>query len=154
VANSQEDVSLAYIIWRQSGSVSPRDIENIETVANGVSYGTFISPYSDREYVSIFDPALVIRKGESLDVYVRGNLLATGANRTVQFDIDDNTDDIGLGGNSFNFGVGVTPGGNTAMSGNSVFLTDTGDTDGNSLSPFYSGSPVTVRGGTVISIDR
>lgn len=44
----------------------------------------------------------------------------------------------------YNFYVGAWPESNTAMSGNSVFLTDDGTTDGHELTPFFSGALVTV----------
>ena len=78
-------------------------------------------------------------------------ITTTGANRTVEFDIDDSSD-IGLTGNIYGFGIGITPSGDTAMNGNSVFLTSDGTPDGNEGASFFAGSMVTINPGTLISV--
>ena len=153
-ANSQEDVTLSYIIWTQSGTVSRDDLSNLATVVNGSTTPATVSPYSDKEYVSFFNPAIVIPKGHAIDLFIQGDLKISAANRTVEFDIYDNTDDIGLTGNTYGFGVGLVPGGNTASNGNSVFLTDDGTPSGTSLTPFFEGSVTTVSSGALISIGK
>jgi hypothetical protein len=153
-ANSQEDLTLSYIIWTQSGTVGANDLSNIVTVVNGSTTPTTISPYSDKEYVSFFNPAIIIPKGQSIDLFVQADLNVSAANRNVEFDIYDNTDDIGLTGNTYGFGVGLVPGGNTASQGNSVFLTDDGTPSGLNLTPFFKGSLITVSGGALISAGK
>ena len=149
-ANSQEDLTLTSITWDQTGTAGPEDIANIATVVNGTSYPTTNDASS---YTSTFSPGIVIPKGQTVDIYVQGNLTTTGANRTVEFDIDDSSD-IALIGNTYGFGVGIAPSSDTAMSGNSVFLTSDGTPDGDEGASFFAGSVVTINPGTLISIGR
>ncbi len=152
-ANSPEDVSLSYMIWYQSGTAGSHDLANVVTVVGTTSYPAI--PSADgKTYISIMNPAVIIPKGHSTDISIQGDLLPSGANRTVEFDLTDNTDDEGTGGNTYGFGVGVVPSGNTASSGNSVFLTSDGSTSGTSLTPFFSGSVTTISGGAIISVSR
>lgn len=149
-AESPEDLTLSSITWDQIGSVSQSDLTNVVTVINDVAYPTTIDGHT---YTSNFAPGIIIKKGESIDAYIQGDLALTGSNRTVQFDIHS-SDDIALTGNTFGWGVGVSPSGNTAQSGNSVFITSTGDTDGDEGTPFFSGSVATINGATLISIGK
>jgi len=149
-ANSQEDLSLSSITWDQGGTAGDSDIAEIVTVVSGIPYPTEID---NRSYTSSFSPAILIRKGESVDLYVQGNLTTTGANRTVVFDIDS-SDDISLTGNTYRYGVGVVADGNTATSGTSVFITSDGTSEGDEGTPFFAGSVATINGGTVTSIGK
>jgi hypothetical protein len=157
-ANSQEDILLYSMVWTQSGSVGSDDLANIMTVVSGTTttaYPTFISPYTSKEYVTIFDQPIRIAKGDSLDVYVRGDIMTSAAGRTVEFDINDNTDDVSLAGATYGFGVGVGPSGNSDVAGaHSAFITDTGDPDGITGTPFYAGPIVTVLGASITSIGK
>ncbi len=150
-AGSQEDIRLDSMTWEQNGTASASDVANIVTIVNGVPYPAISD--DGRYFTSVFPDPIVIPKGQSVDISVRGDLLVTGANRTVEFDVDSATDVV-LYGKTYGYGIYLVPGGNTAMSGNSVFLTDTGDTDGISLSPFFSGSVVTISSGAAVSIGR
>lgn len=151
-ANSQEDLTFYNLIWEQAGTAGSNDLANVTVYVDGKPYKTvFRGP---RQYIGVFEPEITIKKGNSVDVYIQGDLLASAAGRTVKFDIHDNTDDINLSGNLYGFGVGAVPGGNTASSGNSVFLTDDGTTGGSSLTPFYSGPQITVSSGAATSITR
>jgi hypothetical protein len=78
-------------------------------------------------------------------------VLPTAANRTVEFDINSATD-VALTGTTYGYGIYLTPSEDTAESGNSVFLTTDGDTDGVSLTPFFAGSVATILPGTLNSI--
>lgn len=149
-ANSTEDVTLSSIIWNQSGTAGPDDLANVATVVNGSSTPAVTT--DGKNYVSVFSPAIVIPKGQSVDLYVEGDLTATGANRTVEFDIYNNSNDVSLTGNTFGFGVGISPSGNTAESGHSVFITSDGTPDGDTGTPFFSGSVITIDPGSLISI--
>lgn len=153
--NSPEDITLSYIIWTQSGSVGVGDIANVSTVANGVSYPATLSPYSNKEYVSFFEPGIVIKKGNSVDVYVQGDLTGTGAGRTIEFDIRDINDEVSLSGNQYGLAVWLSPSGNTDVSGaHSAFITSDGTTSGNTGIPFFAGSITTINGGTLNYIGR
>jgi len=154
-ANSPEDITLANIVWTQSGSAGSADFANIATVVNGVSYPAVMSPYSNKEYVSFFEPGVVIKKGETIDVYVKGDLTVTGAGRTVEFDIRDINDEVSLSGNQYGFAVWLSPAGNTDVAGaHSAFLTSDGTTDGTTVMPFFSGSIVTISGGAATLIQK
>ena len=152
-ASSQEDITLSSIIWYQSGTASASDLANVTTLANGTSSPAVVRP-DGKTYVSVFTPGIVIPKGQSIDVYLQGDLKTTGANRTVEFDISDNTDDVALTGDSYGFGDGISPSGNTATSGHSVFITSDGSTGGNTGTPFYAGSVTSISGGTLTSVGK
>jgi hypothetical protein len=149
-ANSQEDVALSSITWTEDGTAGSNDLSNVVTVINGVSYPATVD---GRTFTSNFSPAITITKGQAVDIYAAGDLLVSGAGRTVKFDING-SDDISLTGNTFGFGVGVSAGGNTATDGNSVFITSDGTTDGDEGTPFFSASTVTINGGSVGSIQN
>ena len=150
--DSKEDLTFWNIIWRQSGTAGPSDISNVATVVNGQSY---LATVRSRDYISFFDPGIVIKKGESIDVYVQGDIGITGANRTVKFDIYDNTDDVSLSGNTYGMGVGVSPDANTGVAGaESAFITSDGTTDGDAGTPFYSGPTVSIVGASVTSVSK
>ena len=149
-ANSKEDLTLYSIIWDQTGSAGNTDVANVATVVDGTSYPTTVSK---KTFTSNFNPAIVIRKGYSVDVYVQGDLLPSAVNRTVEFDIRK-SGNIAILGNSYGYYVLILPDGNTAVSGNSVFLTSDGTTSGSEKRPFFSGSIVTVSGGTFTTIGK
>ena len=143
-ANAKEDITLDSIVWTQSGSASRDDLTNVITVVDGTEYPTTISPYNDHEYVTVFDPTVVIKRGNSVNVFIKGDIKTSAANRTIKFDINDINDEVSLTGSTYGFGVGLSPSGNTATEGGSVFLTSDGTTDGTTLNPFFSGSTVSV----------
>lgn len=149
-ADSREDLELSGIAWRQDGTASAGDIENVVIVADGRTYAT---EADGRSYASSFSPAIRIPRGQSIDLAVLGDLTKSGAGRTVQFNIDS-SDDISLVGLEYGFGVGVAPGGNTATEGHSVFITSDGTEDGDEGTPFFAGSVVTIQGGTEVYIGR
>lgn len=151
-ADSKEDLTLENIIWRQSGTAGSNDITNVASVVNGKLYPATVR---GRDYISFFEPGVVIKKGDSVDVYIQGDLQTSAANRTVKFDIYDNTDDVSITGNTYGLGVGISPTGNTDVAGTeSAFITSDGSTDGDTGTPFYSGSTITVSGGAVNYIGR
>ncbi|MDB5238094.1 MAG: hypothetical protein JWM46_364 [Candidatus Kaiserbacteria bacterium] len=149
-ANSQEDLTLDSITWDQGGTAGNSDISNVVTFVNGTPYPTEMV---DHSYTSTFFPGIVIPKGRSIDAYIQGDLTTGGSNRTVEFDIGG-SDDIALTGNTFGYGVGISAQGNTAVSGNSVFITSDGSPDGDEGGPFYAGSVVTINGSAVTSIGK
>ena len=149
-AGSQEDLKLTQISWEQVGTASASDIANIKTVVDGVEYPT---ENDGRYYWTAFPSPIILKKGNSVDVYVRGDIGITGSRRTIEFDIHYPTD-LYLYGMTYGYGIYLLPGGNTATDGHSVFLTDTGDTDGISLTPFFSGSVDTISGGAFNSISK
>ncbi len=149
-ADSAEAIELDSIAWRQAGSASGSDITNVRVVVNGTAYPAEVS---DRYYTATFPGGIVIPKGNTTDAYIEGDIGTTGANRTVKFDIGLNSD-ITLKSMTYGYYLWIVPGGNTDTSGNSVFLTDTGDTSGNSLRPFFSGPEITISGGAVNGVSK
>lgn len=147
-AASQEDLTLSSITWTQNGTAAAADIMNVVTVVDGVAYP---AEADGRAYTSTFSPAIVIRKGQTVDAYVQGDLTESGSLRTVEFDIDD-SGDVALTGNSYGYGVGLAAGGNTAMDGHSAFITSDGTTDGDEGTPFFEGSVVHITDGTPVYI--
>jgi hypothetical protein len=143
-AGTGEDVRVDSITWQQNGTASRNDFTNTMTIINGKSYPAVTE--DGRYYTSEIPGGIVIKKGYSIDATLRGDLLYSGYNRTIKFDIDASTD-IAVTGLSYGFGIAPGVGGNAASSGESVFLTDTGDTDGASLTPFFSGSTITITSG-------
>ncbi len=149
-ADSKEDLDLVSITWEQTGTAGSGDIKNIRTVVNGVSYPTEVS---GKKYTAVFDPPVLIKKGYAVDVHIEGDIGITGSTRTVKFDIRQ-SGDISLLGKSFGYYVLIYPDGGTAESGNSVFITSDGTTDGNEGNPFFSGSVVTINPGTFTTIGK
>lgn len=149
-ANSKEPLLFNSITWDQSGTAGNTDLANVVTIINNIEYPTEVD---GKYYTATFDPPVRIGKGESIDVYVRGDLLTSGVNRTVKFDVRK-SDDVWLTGGTYGFDVGVPPEANTATAGNSIFTTSDGTTDGTEIVPYFSGSVATIKGGTATTIEK
>jgi hypothetical protein len=148
-AGSSEDLRLSGMTWRQSGSAGTADLRDVQICADDACVP---ATEDARDYSVSFSPAILIPKGTSRDITVRGRLLAGASNRTVEFDITYSTD-IVLRGTTYGFGIAPSPDGNTDVSGShSAFLTNDGTTDGNALTPFYAGSVANVTSGTAVYI--
>lgn len=145
-----EDAELSSITWDQSGTAAPADLANVVTIIDGVSYPSTID---GRSYTTVFPNPIVIEGGRNVEAYIQADLLISGVNRTVKFDIRGG-DDVALVDPEFGFSFEPGIGGNTAMSGGSAFLTSDGTTDGDSLTPFYTGSTATIGGATFNHIGR
>jgi hypothetical protein len=76
-----------------------------------------------------------------------------GSGRTVRFDLTG-PDDVTAQGERYGFYVGGSPESHTDTSGNAVFLTTDGTTDGDSLDPFYKGSEFTISSGEFINVTK
>ena len=146
----EENLRLYSVTWRQSGSAAPADLANVTVSVDGVTYGTEVD---GRDYTATFPDGIVIKKGYSADVVIKGDITTSGSNRTVQFDIDGAAY-VYLVGESYGYGIYTIPGGNTDVSGNSLFLTEDGTTDTDSITPFFSGSIVTISPGAFISVGK
>jgi hypothetical protein len=146
----EEDALLSSVTWDQAGTASASDVDNVRTYVDGVAYGT---ERDGRYFTASFETPIRIPRGRSVDVSLVGDFVHTAANRTVKFDVR-RSEDIGAAGGEFGFGISVSASANTATSGNSVFITSDGSTDGEAGTPFYSGAIISVRGGTVNSIGK
>lgn len=150
MANSREELLLDAISWEQAGSAGANDIAQITTVIDGIVYPTI---RDGRVYTTNIEPAIRIPRGRLIDVFVQGDILPSAANRTVKFDLYE-SGALSLTGAEYGYGVGITPSAHTAASGNSVFLTSDGSSDGEEITPFFSGSLFTVSGGALNSVTR
>lgn len=148
-AGTNEDLRLSGMIWRQSGSAGAQDLADVQICA---AMQCVPADEDARDYSVGFSPAVLIPKGTSIDITIRGRLLPGAANRAVQFDMTYSTDMV-LRGTTYGYGIAPYPEGNTDVSGShSAFLTTDGTTDGDSLTPFYAGSTVNVTSGTAVYI--
>lgn len=143
-AGSAEKVKLNSIRFNQVGSASSNDLTNVKVYVDGTAYNTTVS--SDGKYYSaVFPGGISIDKGFSKDIYIQGDIIGSNASgRTVQFDINRATD-IYLTGETYMYGItptAVTAGSATTAS---EFLAGT---------PFFSGSLVSVTGGSVTTIQK
>jgi hypothetical protein len=130
-AGSAEDLKLYSIRWRQVGSASASDVANIVTVVDNTTYPTTVSP-DGKFYTTVFPGGLMIAKGNSIDVYVKGDIIGSNsASRTVDFDIDRNTD-VYFVGQTYGYGV--------ALSGTSQ--------------PWFNGYVTTIQAGTATTIGK
>jgi peptidoglycan hydrolase-like protein with peptidoglycan-binding domain len=150
-AGSPEDVTMNSIMWRQSGTANPVDLANVRTVVNGVSYPADVD---GKYYTSTFPNGILIRRGDSINVSVVGDLTGSGSNRTVQFNLDEGAD-ADFTGMVYGFGIFMLPAGNTDVAGaNSAFLTNDGTTAGTSLTPYFAGSITTISPGAFSGVGK
>jgi len=149
-AGSAEDITFKSITWYQSGSAS--GIQNVMTVVNGTSYPTTIDS-TGRYYTTVFPTAIVIPKGQQLDIYVQGDLGAnTTANTYAEFDVYRSTD-IYLVGNTYGYGITPTVSAstnayNSSSSHATIFVSGTNPT------PFMEGSTLSVTAGQFSTIQN
>lgn len=148
-AGSKEDLILREITWNQTGTAGATDIANVHTVINDVSYPT----ENDGRWYTSSLPSIRVPKGTSIDIYVAVDMLPGAANRTLKFDLRESTD-IVVYGAQYGFGIAPYPTSNTAETGESVFLTSDGTTDGDSLFPYYSGPTASIYGATVSGFSK
>jgi|GEM_PF-3653791 len=96
-AGNQEPIALTSMTWLQSGSVSPNDISDVRTyvVHNGKTY-SFVAKQTGRFYISAIE-GVVLGKGDSADIYVAGDVGDAEVGRTIDFDINQNIDVLGMG---------------------------------------------------------
>jgi len=130
-AGSAEDIKLYSIRWRQTGSASAADLTNVMTNINGTDYPTTLDS-TGKYYTTVVSGGLMITKGNSVDVYVKGDI--TGSNssgRNIAFDIDKSTD-VYFIGQTYGYGVAVS----------------------GSYTPWYDAYLITVAGGTATTIGK
>ncbi len=143
-AGSAEQTRLWSVRFNQTGSASSQDLSNVMVYVDGTAYPTTVS--SDGKYYSaIFSGGILLDKGLSKDIYIQGDISGSGASgRTVQFDIYRNTD-VYVSGVTYGYGITPTASNTGSVSTGSEFTTGT---------PFFSGSLVTVSGGSVTTIQK
>lgn len=138
-AGSAEKIRLWSVRWNQSGSASANDLANVMVNVDGTDYPTTLSS-DGKYYTSTFGSGIVVDKGFSKDIYIKGDVIGTGAaGRTVKFDIYKNTD-VYITGETYGYGVIPSVGSGTASDSSSEFTAGT---------PWFDGSKVTVSAGSV-----
>ncbi len=130
-AASAEDLKLNSIRWRQVGTAGANDISNVVTLVNGTSYPTTVDS-TGKYYTTVFPNGILIGKGNSVDVYVQGDITGSNAsNQTVIMNIDKVTDVYFVGQL---YGFGVAPSG--------------------AYQPWFSGYKTTIQGGSATTIQN
>ncbi|TSD04504.1 MAG: hypothetical protein Greene071436_132, partial [Parcubacteria group bacterium Greene0714_36] len=134
-ATSAEKVYIDSIRWNQVGSIGSSDLTNVMTVLEPVGgtkkdYPAVVSA-DGKYYTTRFDPAILLDKGASAEIYVKGDILG-GTDRTIKFNIY-RTSDLAVRGETY--GYGITP--------------PTSGTGFTSTNPWYFASQVTVGKGSL-----
>ena len=159
-AGSVEQVKLWSVRFNQSGSASSVDLSNVKVVVDGTSYDTVVS--SDGKYYSaVFPGGLLIDKGLSKDISIKGDVTGTGSSaRTVQFDLYKNTD-LYMSGVTYGYGIIATASGNcnatasTATDASEFINSSTSCASSGTIgTPFFSASKVTISAGSVTAISK
>jgi len=95
-----EVIDLQFFGFTQNGSASFLNISNVQIC---IVYKSETQCYPadvdsvGKYYSSEFGGGIKIGKGESFDVYIKGDALPSGVNRTIDFDITTSYDILGLG---------------------------------------------------------
>ncbi len=150
-SGSAEDVRVKSVRWYQTGSASAGDIANVMINANGTDYPAMVSS-DGKYYTANFGSGIVVAKGFSIDVYIKGDIVGTGAsNRTIKFNIDRTTDVYATGEK---YGFGITPTASSASdSAQSNSISGFVSTS-SSAQPWFDGSQITITAGSVTSISK
>lgn len=120
-AGSAEKVRLHSFRWNQSGSASKDDLANVMVYVDGVAYTPTVSS-DGKYYTATFGTGLVIDKGLSKEVSIRGDIVS-GSARTIAFDVDKITD-IYVTGETFNYGISPATSGTGFTSASPVYNTN------------------------------
>ena len=146
-AGSAEDLTVKWVRFNQTGSVSSTDLSNVVVNVGGTAYPLTVSA-DGKYYAASLGAGLVVAKGNQVDVYVSYDV--TGSNssgRTVIFDIDKNTDIFATGNT---YGYGVSP---VAPSSVSV-PTSRGTITITSGTPYVYATQDTIVGASVTTISK
>jgi len=96
-AGSAENVLLKSFAWLQAGSVSSLDLANVKICVDYKVVKCFDAELDDRYYYFELEDEIKIDKGDSADVYIKGDVLPSGVSRTVDFNVDSSYDILGYG---------------------------------------------------------
>jgi hypothetical protein len=158
-AGSAEADRLWSVTWNQSGSAGSSDLANLMVYVDGTPYPVTVSA-DGKYYTATFGSGIFIDKGLSKDIYVQGDVVGSSVSgRTVELDIYKGTD-IYLTGETYGYGVTVTPGGGTCITTpatgnhNSGFVNSSAACSGTAGNPFFQGAVVQVNPGSASSITR
>ncbi|MEI6346247.1 MAG: peptidoglycan-binding protein [bacterium] len=144
-AGSVEKIRLWSVRFNQTGSVSANDLANLVVNVDGTDYPTTIST-DGKYFTATFGSGIVVDKGFAKEVYLKGDIIGSGAAaRTVKFDLYKNTD-MYISGETYGYGIIGSPSSTgSASDATSEFTTGT---------PFYDGSLVTISAGSATTIAK
>jgi len=138
-AGSAEKIRVHSLRWNQSGSASASDLENLKTYVDGVAYDMMTVSSDGKYYTANFGEGLVIDKGLSKQISVKGDI-AGGSGRNIVFDVYKTTD-LYVTGETYGYGITPEAGStDTASTATSQFTTTT---------PWFDNCHVTVSDGTL-----
>jgi hypothetical protein len=107
--SSNEDISLESITFTNDGAADANDLINFKLYQGSTLVAQKDSTATDR-VMMILDTPLVISKGSSKNFSLKADIRGGVSDESIKYDIDDTTDIVAIG-NSYGFGVKVTPGG-------------------------------------------
>jgi hypothetical protein len=107
--SSNEDISVESITFTNDGAADANDLVNFKLYQGSTLVAQKDSTATDRVMMTL-DTPLVISKGSSKNFSLKADIRGGVSNTSIQYDIDDTTDIVAVG-NSYGFGVKVTPGG-------------------------------------------
>lgn len=146
-AGGQEPVKLSWFSWLQRGSIGNGDIENVKigVVYKDQTYLYDAEPDDARYFTAEFDDAFTIAKGDSVEVFIKGDITVKAVNRTVDFDVDSTYDFLSYGTTYKNYFYG-SGGEEDGPQDEGLFS----DIEG----PFYNGYAHTIVPGSLNSITK
>ncbi len=147
-ASGAEIVALQSIGFTQKGSAGINDIANVKICVSMKNIKCYDATTDDGKwYGGDFGNDITLDKGGFADIYIQGDITTSGANRTVNFDVETSYDITGYGLTYKNFmhsfadasaGDGAQPEGSFSTS----------------EYPFYNGYAHTIQGGSAVYIGR
>jgi len=144
----QEAIVLNNVTWYQAGSASINDVKNVKTyvVYKGDVYSFDSTPdETGKYYSSDLGDGIKIGKGETADIYVKGDIGTTGSDRTIDFDVYGYWDISGVGA-TYKQEVDSTGGDVDGPASEGEFSND--------QYPFFNGYAHTISSGAAQSIQR
>ena len=127
--DSVEKVQVEEIIWDQAGSADDSDISNVNLVVDGTVIASMSNPVNKKAHFKFATP-YEIDKGKNKEFTIKADI-DSGSARTVDFDIEKNTDVVVKG---LTYGYHVLPAAGTGW---------------NSTDPRLSGYAVTIDTGSL-----
>ncbi len=145
-AGSAEDITLKWVRFNQTGSVSSTDLANVALNVNGVAYPLTVSA-DGKYYAGSLGSGVVIGKGNQVDVYVSYDVIgANSSGRSVIFDVDRTTDIFAVGNT---YGYGISP-----SAGASAVPTTRGTITLTSGTPYVYATQDSITGASVTTIAK
>ncbi len=145
-AGSAEDLTLKWVRFNQTGSVSSTDLANVAVNIAGTAYPLTVSS-DGKYYAASLGSGVVITKGNQVDMYVSYDVVGgNSSGRSVIFDVDKNTDIFAVGNT---YGYGVSP-----AAGVSAVPTTRGTITITSGTPYVYATQDSIVGASVTTIAK